>query len=196
MLTEVGPREGPRLRHRHADSPGRRDRLGPPTLRWSASTRPASSSAPRPTCRRSRPRAAVDARSDIFSFGCVLYEMLTGRRAFDGASEPSLLSSILRDRRPACAACARRWPPARGLVERCLAKDPAAPGFGTGAGAGARGAPRARSARPWDAAAAARRGRPASRSSWPRLAGSASGPGAAARRSAGRGARRCRRSSG
>jgi serine/threonine protein kinase len=39
----------------------------------------------------------VDARSDIFSFGAVLYEMVTGRRAFEGDSTLSTLSSILRD---------------------------------------------------------------------------------------------------
>ena len=39
----------------------------------------------------------VDARTDIFSFGAVLYEMITGRRAFDGDSIASVLSAILRD---------------------------------------------------------------------------------------------------
>jgi serine/threonine protein kinase len=39
----------------------------------------------------------VDPRSDIFSFGCVMYEMITGRRAFEGSSGISTLSSILRD---------------------------------------------------------------------------------------------------
>ena len=44
----------------------------------------------------------VDARSDIFSFGCVLYEMVTGQRAFQGSTRVSTISAILRDEpRPA-----------------------------------------------------------------------------------------------
>src|SRR6185369_433150 len=39
----------------------------------------------------------ADARSDIFSFGCVLYEMTTGNKAFTGASQATLVSAILRD---------------------------------------------------------------------------------------------------
>ncbi len=38
---------------------------------------------------------AVDARSDIFSFGAVLYEMLTGKRAFEGSSQASIIAAIL-----------------------------------------------------------------------------------------------------
>src|SRR5262249_5732586 len=46
---------------------------------------------------------AVDARSDIFSFGALLYEMLTGQRAFHGDSKLSTLSAILhREPKPAC----------------------------------------------------------------------------------------------
>ena len=49
----------------------------------------------------------VDARSDVFSFGVVLYEMVTGRRAFNGDTNISVISSILRDT-PAPIAT-RRW---------------------------------------------------------------------------------------
>ena len=42
----------------------------------------------------------MDARSDIFSFGATLYEMLTGRRAFERASPASTIAAILRDEPP------------------------------------------------------------------------------------------------
>jgi len=62
----------------------------------------------------------VDARSDLFSFGCVLYEMLTGKRAFDEESAASVIASILeRDPAPLTAA-----PPLERVMRRCLAKDP------------------------------------------------------------------------
>ena len=69
----------------------------------------------------------ADTRSDVFAFGGVLYEMLTGKRPFDGSTKLSLLSSILRDTPPRV----RRLRPdvdprIESLVERCLAKDPAA----------------------------------------------------------------------
>ena len=66
----------------------------------------------------------VDARSDIFSFGAVLYEMLTGRRAFEGRSQASLIGAILKDGPPPVAKAQPMTPPALDrLVRRCLAKD-------------------------------------------------------------------------
>jgi serine/threonine protein kinase len=62
----------------------------------------------------------VDARSDLFSFGCVLYEMLTGKRAFEGASAPSVIAAVL-EREPAPLEVS---PPLERVVRRALAKDP------------------------------------------------------------------------
>jgi len=62
----------------------------------------------------------ADARSDIFAFGCVFHEMLTGKRAFEGASTASLIASIL-EREPAPLA---EEPSVKRIVARCLAKDP------------------------------------------------------------------------
>jgi Tol biopolymer transport system component/predicted Ser/Thr protein kinase len=67
----------------------------------------------------------VDARSDIFSFGLVLYEMLTGRRAFDGASPASVIAAIMERPAPSIAEIA---PPALDrALKKCLAKDPNEP---------------------------------------------------------------------
>ena len=70
---------------------------------------------------------AVDARSDIFSFGAVLYEMLTGKRPFAGTSEVGLITSILRDE-PTPIRGMRPEVPAElePIVSRALAKDPTA----------------------------------------------------------------------
>jgi serine/threonine protein kinase len=68
----------------------------------------------------------VDARSDIFSFGAVLYEMITGKRAFGGDSIVSILSSILRDQPKPAAEIAHGLPRELDrIVTRCLQKDPA-----------------------------------------------------------------------
>ncbi len=69
----------------------------------------------------------VDARSDIFSFGDVLYEMVTGKRAFEGRSGISTLSSILRDDvRPIHEAAPDVPPLLEAIILRCLPKDPSA----------------------------------------------------------------------
>jgi len=70
--------------------------------------------------------AEADARSDLFSFGCVLYEMITGRRAFEGKSQLSVFSAILeKDPEPISASQPLAPPMLDRLVGACLAKDPA-----------------------------------------------------------------------
>jgi serine/threonine-protein kinase len=67
----------------------------------------------------------VDTRSDIFSFGAVLYEMATGRRAFEGESSLSTLSSILRDDPKPMIEVAPDVPPSlEAVFVRCLRKNP------------------------------------------------------------------------
>ncbi len=64
----------------------------------------------------------ADARSDIFSFGCVLYEVLTGERAFPGPNAASVAAAILEREAPSVAEVA---PAALDrLLKTCLAKDP------------------------------------------------------------------------
>ena len=80
----------------------------------------ASSWARRPTCRRSRREGRpVDARSDIFSFGAVLYEMLAGRRPFAGASDVGLITAILRDQPPPLRSVRADVPRGRRGDRRC-----------------------------------------------------------------------------
>jgi serine/threonine protein kinase len=69
--------------------------------------------------------AEADARSDVFSFGCVLYEMFTGRRAFEGKSQFSVLGAIL-DKEPERISTVLPNSPPRldETVWRCLAKSP------------------------------------------------------------------------
>jgi serine/threonine-protein kinase len=67
----------------------------------------------------------LDARSDIFSFGSVLYEMLTGRAAFQGRSQLSVASAILEKDPEPISALQPMTPPALDrTVRKCLAKDP------------------------------------------------------------------------
>jgi serine/threonine-protein kinase len=67
----------------------------------------------------------ADARTDIFALGVVVYEMLTGRRAFSGRTHASLISAILKDDPPPLARDQPLAPPFLDhIVRRCLAKDP------------------------------------------------------------------------
>ncbi len=67
----------------------------------------------------------ADARTDIFAFGTVLYEMTTGKKAFSGSSQASLISSIMSSEPPAISTVQPMTPPALDRVVRtCLAKDP------------------------------------------------------------------------
>ncbi|HEX4664778.1 MAG TPA: protein kinase, partial [Terriglobales bacterium] len=70
--------------------------------------------------------AEADARSDLFSFGCVLYEMITGRRAFEGKSQLSVFTAILeKDPEPIITTHPLTPPLLERVVCACLAKDPA-----------------------------------------------------------------------
>jgi Tol biopolymer transport system component len=72
----------------------------------------------------------ADARTDIFSFGTLLYEMATGRKAFEGESQASLIASILTEHPPAITSARPALDSDSALValqhviERCLAKNP------------------------------------------------------------------------
>ena len=67
----------------------------------------------------------ADHRSDLFSFGAVLYEMLTGRRAFRGTTEADKLSAILREDPTEATEAGSGLPPAlRRVVRRCMEKAP------------------------------------------------------------------------
>ena len=68
---------------------------------------------------------AADGRSDIFTLGSILYEMLSGRRAFRGDSSADVLSAILKEDPPPLAETARNVAPAlERLVSHCLEKSP------------------------------------------------------------------------
>ena len=67
----------------------------------------------------------VDARSDIFSFGVLLYEMATGQRPFRGDTTVAILSAILRDDPPPVLEIKPDLPPGLArVIKRCLAKEP------------------------------------------------------------------------
>ena len=66
----------------------------------------------------------MDRRADIWAFGAVLYEMLAGRRAFQGEDTPETLASVLQQEVNWSAIHASTPVPLRRLIERCLERDP------------------------------------------------------------------------
>ncbi|MFI5166976.1 MAG: protein kinase [Thermoanaerobaculales bacterium] len=66
----------------------------------------------------------ADARSDIFAFGCLLHEMISGRRAFAGQTQANVIAAILKGEPAELSASGRSIPPAVDhIVKRCLEKD-------------------------------------------------------------------------
>jgi eukaryotic-like serine/threonine-protein kinase len=67
----------------------------------------------------------ADARTDIFAFGALLYEAVTGRKAFESKSQASLISAIMAGTPPPISATQPLTPPALDrVIQKCLAKDP------------------------------------------------------------------------
>src|SRR5580692_5453803 len=67
----------------------------------------------------------VDARTDIFAFGAVVYEMATGKKAFEGKTSASVMAKILEAEPPSMASLQPMTPPMLDrVVKRCLAKEP------------------------------------------------------------------------
>ena len=64
----------------------------------------------------------IDSRADLFAFGCVLYEMITGKRAFDGSNTASVIAAVMERSAPSIGQAA----PAEldRVLKRCLEKDP------------------------------------------------------------------------
>jgi serine/threonine protein kinase/Tol biopolymer transport system component len=67
----------------------------------------------------------VDARTDIFAFGAIVYEMATRKRAFEGKTQASVIGAILKDDPPPISSLQPMTPPALDrVVKKCLAKEP------------------------------------------------------------------------
>ena len=67
----------------------------------------------------------ADARTDIFTFGAVVYEMVTGKKAFEGTSQASLIVAIMERDPPAISELQPMTPPALDrVIKKCLSKDP------------------------------------------------------------------------
>ena len=68
---------------------------------------------------------AADPRSDIFSFGAILYEMISGKRAFHGETSADTMSAILKEETPELSETARNVPAGlERIVRHCLEKNP------------------------------------------------------------------------
>ena len=129
-------RQSPRFRTGQADGRHRSHATRTRPRRRSPCTPcPAWCSARRSTCRRSRrPVRDVDTRSDIFAFGAVLYEMVTGERAFPGSSQVAAVAAILtQEPRPLPATIPAELTQ---VIVRCLEEGsrPALPVHGGGEG--------------------------------------------------------------
>jgi WD40 repeat protein len=69
---------------------------------------------------------SADHRSDLFSFGAILYEMISGKRAFHGETSADTMSAILKEETPELSETARNVPPGlERIVRHCLEKHPA-----------------------------------------------------------------------
>jgi Tol biopolymer transport system component len=69
----------------------------------------------------------ADARTDVFAFGATLYEMLTGKRAFESGSTPGLIGAIVRGETPSVSALQPKIPPSLDhIIRTCLEKAPEA----------------------------------------------------------------------
>src|SRR6202012_4287854 len=69
--------------------------------------------------------ATVDHRTDIFALGAILYEMLTGRRAFQRSTSAETMTAILNEDPPSIAQLVQTTPPGlQRVVHRCLEKNP------------------------------------------------------------------------
>jgi serine/threonine protein kinase len=67
----------------------------------------------------------IDARTDIFAFGAVVYEMATGKKSFEGKTSASVMAKILESEPPSMASLQPMTPSALDrVVKKCLAKEP------------------------------------------------------------------------